>query len=98
MAKTSRPCSAASRAVISEPLSVAASTTRTPRDRPGKVGGQGRRAERELGNDGAVGDDGLGQRHVAGRIEAVGAGADDGNGVAVGRQGAPVGGGINAEG
>ena len=34
MAKTSRPCSPASRAVISEPLSMAASTTRTPRAIP----------------------------------------------------------------
>ncbi|MCY1457875.1 hypothetical protein D9M71_752030 [compost metagenome] len=48
MAYTSRPCSAASRAVINEPLAMLASTTSTPRDRPlmmrlrrGKFAGRG---------------------------------------------------------
>lgn len=37
MAKTSRPCSAASRAVISVPLRSAASTTSTPRASPAMI-------------------------------------------------------------
>ena len=36
-AKTSRPCSAASLAEIKDPLSRAASTTRTPRDKPDRI-------------------------------------------------------------
>ncbi len=60
MANTSRPLSVARRAVISEPLLSAASTTSTPWDRPAmmpvatrEVVLQRRRAERKFADDGA---------------------------------------------
>jgi hypothetical protein len=91
--------------VISEPLSGAASTTSTPRDSPemirlrrGKVGGDGRRAERKFGNDGAAFGNRQRQFLIAGGVEAVGARADDGDGFATGGQRAAMGGGIDAEG
>ena len=66
--------------------------------RRGKVGGDRRRAKGEFGNDGTAFGDRHGQFLVARRIDAVGAGADDGDGFAVGSQCAAMGGGVNAEG
>lgn len=63
-----------------------------------KVRGDGRRTERKFGNDGAAFGDGQRQFLVAGRINAVGASADHGDGFATGGQRATVGGGIDAEG
>ena len=87
MANTSRPCSAAARAVMSEPDASAASTTRQPRARPlirrlrrGKLR---RRAACRAGNSdtskAALGDLRC-ELGVAARIDDVDAGAEDGDG------------------
>ena len=62
-----------------------------------KVGGDGGRAEREFGNDGSL----FGNCHreflVARRVDAVSAGADEGNRGTFGGEGATMGGGVDAQ-
>jgi len=86
IANTSRPCSAASRAVMSEPEAGAASTTSVPRDKPammrlrcGKLGASGGVPERVFAHDQALRRDAPGQLEVAARIDAVQPRADDGD-------------------
>ena len=88
-ANTSRPCSSAIRAVISEPERRAASTTTTPTrqsgDQPvaaGKVAGARLPAERHFGDRGAVGQDGVGEAGMFGRIDAIVAAGQHGDGAA----------------
>ena len=83
-AKTSRPCSAASRAVMSEPDDSVASTTSTPRARPlmrrlrrGKVRRARRRARRKFRHERAARRERVREVAVARGIDAVEAGADD---------------------
>ncbi len=85
-ANTSRPYSAAWRAVISEPDCSAASTTSVPRDRPAmmrlrmrEVRRQRRRAGRELADQHAVRGNAVRQRAVPRRVHPVQPGADHGH-------------------
>ncbi len=82
-ANTSRPCSPASRAVMSDPDDSVASTTSTPRARPltrrlrrGKFCLQRRRARRELGDDEPARRELVREIAVARGIDAIGPGAD----------------------
>ena len=86
MANTSRPCSSAMRAVMSEPLCTDASTTRQPRLSPlmmrlrrGKVRRKRRCAQRKFGNDGSFLCQAMRQFAVGGRIDFVQTGTDHGN-------------------
>src|SRR5262245_42034357 len=85
-AKTSRPCSPASRAVISDPERSAASTTTTPSEipdisrlRPGKVLAARREAERTLADEKTAFGDHLLQLRVLRRIDYVDAARHYGN-------------------
>ena len=98
-AKTSRPCSPARRAVMSEPDDSVASTTSTPRARPltrrlrrGKFCLQRRRSQREFGEESAALRELVREVAIARRIDAIEPGADDGDAArrrAPGRRDAP---------
>ena len=99
-AKTSRPCSPASRAVISEPERRAASTMTTPTESPeisrlrrGKSRARGSQ-QRHFRDGGAFGEDRLQQIAVLGRIDAVVAAGQHRDGA--GRQTRAVRGGVDA--
>ena len=86
IANTSLPCSFASRAVMSEPLDSAASTTRQPRASPlmrrlrrGKFAATGGVPSAKLRNDAAVARELVRELAIARRINDVEPGADDGD-------------------
>ena len=102
-AKTSRFCSSAHRAVMSEPLFSPASTMRTPSERPlmmrlraGKCGRSG--AEGKFRHDGAVRGDLAVKLPVFRRVDHVDAAAHHGDCPAPRREGPAVGAGVDAAG
>ena len=93
-ANTSLPSSFAARAVISEPLLGAASTTRVPRLKPammrlrcGKLAAQRRAAEREFADQGALNLDGFAELGIAARIDHIEPAAEHRQSDALRRQG-----------
>ena len=104
MAKTSRPATPASRAVISDPDFCAASTTSVPWLRPammrfrcGKHAAQRRGARREFRDQRAAGGDAFCQRLVIARVDLVEPAAENGDRGAVRGQRALVTGGVDSE-
>ena len=105
MAYTSRPCSAASRAVISEPLAGLASTTSTPSESPlmmrlrrGKFAGSGGLSSGSSETSAPPPSTMRRASLVAARIEPAQAGAEDCHGRAANLQRALVGGAIDSQG